>query len=403
MNSVIVTTVESFLKALKDTHIERKSTIPILQYAKVTPDRIVGTDLDLSTNVFYDGEGSGEFLIPYRQTLDALSGEKGKLVIEYTPGPVTYPKKKDENGFETDEDDTEKVPYEAAGFVSFTFGELVFRFNSMTLKNFPVQPEVSGTTVTIDRAEFATMLERTRFAISREESRYTLNGALFEIASGKARMVATDGHRLSLYESEHRAVDQVKALFPSSAIAWLDARAGKSDAIITIGTGDSESYITVTLGDRQLTARKLSGQFPNWEAIMPTKFQTFVNIPSPDKTAKTLARVAKCSDERSNAVRWAFDPVGGMIHAKSTERGEASAKLDCSVTFAPEEPKTNEETGETEEPVKELCIGLNANYIQEFLKLAKDTPAIMSLRDGNSFAMFSAGDNWKYVVMPMRM
>lgn len=444
----LVTTAEAFLKALKDgIKVEKRSTIPILGYVKVNGDNpsITATDLDTSSIIGLDGEGSGEFLIPYHAVKDVLTGEKGKLVVEYIPGPphiIANPDAKTDHAEPTmafdewltivetrlgkqlweDEDENGRSSTGAArlyalgvapewyaspdavkfdpGNVKVNINGCEYEFYGMRMDNYPVLPTVDGPSGYIPGEAFKELLERTSFAISREESRYTLNGALLILKGETARMVATDGHRLSLADVPG-AQGELQTLIPQAVINYLEPKAGADGVCITVG----EDSISFSMGNRQFISRKLTGQFPNYEAVMPRTFSVAYPIDTPATIAKTLARVAKCADERSGAVRWTLDPSGPQLHAESTERGKAKAQLPGIVI-----PVATETAGDSEpsDPQTVLSIGLNSAYIAEFLKIAGDEPVTMRLKDSQSAALFSShnennGHKWDYVVMPMRM
>jgi DNA polymerase-3 subunit beta len=201
----------------------------------------------------------------------------------------------------------------------------------------------------------------------------------------------------------------LQTLIPNDAIKYLQSKAGKHGVYIMAGKPKGEettSLLSFAIGNVQLITKKLTGQFPNYQAVMPAKFRLMMPIDSPSEIAKTLGRVAKCADERGGAVRWTLDPAAGaVISAESTGMGWAKAKLAASVIPIVTETAGDNESGDVESV---LTIGLQSEYISQFLKIAGDEPVTMNLRDGQSAAMFSAfnenkGYDWKYVVMPMRI
>lgn len=388
---IITTTAESFLSALKDSiKIDKKQNIPVLGYVRVTNSQITATDLDNWAVVQFEGTGVADFLLPYHQAVGVLSGEKGPLTIEFTQGKLLESKTKD------------AVKQYAPSHVKLSVSGCEYTFDSLSVTSYPVQTIVaSDKSSTIPSKAFGTLLERTKFAISREESRYTLNGLKLEITGGQARMVATDGHRLAVAESEATGAD-LDVLVSSSAVAWLYSKAGDTDVTIT----SDDTHTCFAMGDKFLVTRKMTGSFPNYQAVMPRKFSTIVNIPSADALGKTLTRVAKCADERSLAIVWDFDPSDPQIRANSHERGKASAKLDCSVigglSYRSQDSDENTEESDGKECTP-ITMGLCATYVSEFLKLAGKEPIKVMLKDASSAALFTMGANWQYVVMPMRI
>ena len=358
----ITTTVEAFLGALKASYPpERKSTIPVLSYARLTDNAITTTDLDSTTVTKFDAKGKIDCLIPYRLALDVLKGESGALTV---------------------------TPLEDH-WVLLKVGELEFKLQGMSAANFPAIPTPATTSLTLTGEVFTRMLTRTIFAISAEESRYTLNGALLLADStGAVTMVATDGHRLALVNEQGEG-NLEKTLIPRKALDYLKTRiSGK----VEIGLYKPEGHpgdTTFRTGNTILIARNLKGQFPNYEAVMPRDQKVTVQILDPVKFEDNLKRVAKCADERSGAIRLAFTDRGGVVSASSSERGEAQAPIACTVD------------GVTSVGI---TMGFNAGFILDLLKVTKKEPLTLSLRDNQSAGMFTVGEgNYRYVIMPMRL
>lgn len=359
----ITTTVEAFLGALKASYPpERKSTIPVLSYARLTDNAITTTDLDSTTVTKFDAKGKIDCLIPYRLALDVLKGESGALTV---------------------------TPLEDH-WVLLKVGELEFKLQGMSAANFPAIPTPATTSLTLTGEVFTRMLTRTIFAISAEESRYTLNGALLLADStGAVTMVATDGHRLALVNEQGEG-NLEKTLIPRKALDYLKTRiSGK----VEIGLYKPEGHpgdTTFRTGNTILIARNLRGQFPNYEAVMPRDQKVTVQILDPVKFEDNLKRVAKCADERSGAIRLAFTDRGGVVSASSSERGEAQAPIACTVD------------GVTSVGI---TMGFNAGFILDLLKVTKKEPLTLSLRDNQSAGMFTVGEGtgYRYAIMPMRL
>jgi DNA polymerase-3 subunit beta len=112
------------------------------------------------------------------------------------------------------------------------------------------------------------MIQRTLFAITQEESRYSLNGALLVLAPQEMRMVATDGHRLSMVSRivQFEGVDaEIRALVPRKTLLEILKLIG--DQELLVGFGRDENHLFFSVGDRRLVSRVLAGQFPNYEMV----------------------------------------------------------------------------------------------------------------------------------------
>jgi DNA polymerase-3 subunit beta len=357
----ITTTAESFLAAMKDMRVEKKTTIPVLTYVKLSGNTLTATDLDMWEVSTFEAKGSGEFLIPYKQAMNVLAGETGPLTIEFTPI------KKSKNPKESVD----------TASVKLTVNGCEFKFDSPSIANFPNVPDAAPTTLTFDGKEFRKLLDRVRFTISHEESRYTLNGALFTTGRDVFRMIGTDGYRMSYTELPMEGAPEFKALIPTCALDYLKSR---SNGKVEIGRNEHEA--TFRTGNVTMIVKLLNGQFPNWEAVLPRESPIKAKVTG--NILANLTKVSKCADERSGAVKFEFRTgEESFMSAESIDSGSAKAPL-AVVSDG------------------NLTIGLNSGYMMEFLKIAGDAEIEIGLRDSQSAVLFQT-DGWKYVAMPMRM
>src|SRR5579875_1804331 len=229
------------------------------------------------------------------------------------------------------------------------------------------------------------------FAISLEESRYTLNGALLVLKPTSITMVATDGHRLALIEVDHKFEgfsSETRVLIPKKAMNEVQRLAGEAGDEDMIQFGQDESHLFFQFGRRLLTSRKLTGQFPNYEAVLPRDVSKIVAIER-DELQDALRRVSQLADQRSHAVKFVLAKEGLEISASSPEYGEAKEAID------------KEYKGEP------VTIGFNAQYLLDFLAAAPEGPISFELKDEQSAGQLRPladdGSRYRYVVMPMRI
>jgi len=351
--------------------VEKKATIPILSNflleAKDGRVHLSATDLELglltSCAAKVKKEGSGT--VPARRLVD---------IVRSLP-----------------EADI-KLKVLENHWVQLTCERSSFKLVGMARDNFPALPAVPGTLAKVPGGALATLIKRTSFAVSSEESRYTLNGAMLMLKPDSAAMVATDGHRLAMVEQDV-TVDEVnndlRILVPRKAMGELEkllAQAG-DDAKVEVSKDDSHLFFTV--GDRVLISRLLTGQFPNYEAVLPKETPRIAEL---DKDAFTAAvrRVALLSDERSHAIRLQLDKGQLQLFSTSGEYGEAQEAIDA------------EYDGEAME------IGFNHQYILDFLGVLADGGKVrLELQDEQSAGQLrpvgEESHRYRYVVMPMRI
>ena len=359
----IITTAEALTAALKlGFKPDVGKTIPILGYVKVSANQVESTNLDNFTTAPLAAKGTGEVLLPYKQTLEVLNKEKGPLEIEFDV------KQKVKKG----------AP-EPHAQTALTVNGSTFKFDAMSKTNFPAFPEPAKIDIALDGKEFKTLLTRCLFAISHEESRYTLNGALLITTKDMLRMVATDGHRLSVAELPMKADAGLKILIHVDALEYLKTRLGD-----TVEIGATEAYVTIRTNGISLLTRRLAGQFPNWEAVMPRELPIKASVTETAAILPALVRVAKCADSRSGCVKWNFGNLATIIKAESSEHGSAEATLPIAI-------KSKDQ----------LTIGLNSGYVISFLKAIGNVPFEIGAKDSQSGVQFSV-DNFRHVVMPMR-
>src|SRR6266700_7127281 len=295
------------LKELTATQgvVERKTTIPILSnFLFEAADgklSITATDLDLSlrTSCATKVKKEGSCTIPARKLYDYV-----KLLPD---GDISI--KLLENHW-----------------ISIRCGRSNTKMVGMARANFPTLPVFpTAGVVKIPAQVLRGMIARTGFAIANEESRYTLNGALMVLKPESITMVATDGHRLAHVERNSEKFEgvsgELKTLVPKKAMDELKSLVDSTD-VETIEFAKDESTLFFRIGPRLLTSRELTGQFPNFEAVLPKDNNRSVTLHGEDLAA-AISRVAQFADERSRAVRLKLEKGELKLSASSTETGES--------------------------------------------------------------------------------
>src|SRR5579864_8620608 len=182
----------------------------------------------------------------------------------------------------------------------------------MAKENFPALPTMPHTLVKISAPILESLIAKTKFAISMEESRYTLNGALLILKPDTIAMVATDGHRLAVAEVDHTFTglsNEARTLVPKKAmneIQRLAAEAGE-DGQIEFARDDSHLFFQVDR--RLLISRILTGQFPNYEAVLPRDNNKTLVLERGELN-DAVRRVSQLADQRSHAVKFSVNHEG---------------------------------------------------------------------------------------------
>ena len=277
-------------------------------------------------------------------------------------------------------------------WVSIRCGRSNTKMVGMARSNFPSLPAFpTAGVVKIPAGVLREMIAKTTFAIANEESRYTLNGALMVLKPESITMVATDGHRLAHIERGGEKFEgvsgEMKTLVPKKAMDEIKSLLDSTD-VEAIDFAKDESTLFFRIGPRLLTSRQLTGQFPNYEAVLPKDNNKSVTVNCDDLTG-AIQRVAQFADERSRAVRMKIEKGELKISASSTETGES------------------EDSIETNYNGDSVTIGFNAAYLIDFLKATGSGEVRMEFKDAQSAGQLrpAEGDDYKYryIVMPMRI
>ena len=349
--------------------VEKRTTIPIL------------------SNVLIEARGDSVELTTTDLEIGMRSSCPAKVNAE---GSLTVPAKKLLDYIRLLDEGAVAVQVQENYWVQITARRARTRMVGMSRENFPALPALPATLARLRAGALLGMINKTIFAVSSEESRYTLNGALLVIRPESLLMVATDGHRLAHVEaaSATGVSGEVRALVGKKALAEIQRLLTEVGAGDAVDFGRDESHLFFKIGGRLLISRMLSGQFPNYEAVLPRESNRTVTLDR-DLLTAALRRVSQFADERSHAVRIQLGPDEVKLSCSSSESGES------------------EESLETEYSADPLAIGFNSQYLLDFLAAANSVLVKLEFRDEQSAAelrpVVEDGTQYRYIVMPMRV
>jgi DNA polymerase-3 subunit beta len=350
--------------------VERKTTIPILSnyLLEAVGDKLslTATDLDLSLRTSCNAKvrKEGACTVPARKLYDYV-----KLLPD-----ADIAIKLLENHW-----------------VSIRCGRSNTKMVGMAKSNFPSLPVFPSVgVIRIPTGVLRSMIAKTGFAIANEESRYTLNGALMVLKPESITMVATDGHRLAHIERSGEKFEgvsgEMKTLIPKKAMDELKSLLDSD--VEAIDFAKDESTLFFRVGQRLLTSRQLTGQFPNYEAVLPKDISKSIALHG-EELGAAIARVAQFADERSRAVRLRLEKGELKISASSTETGESEDSIEVAYDGDP------------------IAIGFNAQYLIDFIRATGSCNVKLELKDAQSAGQLrpAEGEDYKYryIVMPMRI
>ena len=360
--------------------VERKNTIPILANILVEAEKgagkidLVATDLEV--------------------------GLRSQCTAEVTTGGIlTLPAKKLYEIVRALPDTEVHITQSSVGAVNVAAERFSSRMQTLPREDFPALPGPTGSgTVTLPCDALREMVAKTQFAVTGEDTRYFLNGALLVFTGTSMSLVATDGHRLALVSARRDGAagegdattvedhEEARVILPKKTLWELARLLGDGEDMVVYERG--ENHLFFDIAGRQLVSRVLDAQFPAYERVIPKGNDKRVEFER-DRLSSAVKRVALLSSERSRAVKLKIDAGKVEISSSSPEVGEASEVL----------------LVEYEAAAVEICF--NAQYLLDFLAVVDSESVALEFKDEMSQAVLSPmsteGCDYTYVIMPMRI
>ncbi|MGF7159059.1 DNA polymerase-3 subunit beta [Rhodoligotrophos appendicifer] len=364
----------AFLKALNHVQsvVERRNTIPILSnvliHASEGEVRLSATDLDVEVveTVLADVAQAGATTAPAHMLYDIVRKlpDGSQLVIEQGPDN---------------------------GRIAVVAGRSRFALQALPPEEFPdLTAGDFSNSFTLQAAELKKMIERTRFAISTEETRYYLNGIYLHAIEGeggpKLRAVATDGHRLAQFELTlpAGAAAMPGVIIPRKTVLEVHRLLDDQNASVEISL--SASKIRFGFDGIVLTSKLIDGTFPDYERVIPKHNDKVLEIDT-KLFAQAVDRVSTISSEKGRAVKLHISSGRVVLTVNNPESGSA------------------EEEVAADYDSEELDIGFNARYLLDIAGQFGGDNARMLLADAGSPTVIRDADDASalYVLMPMRV
>ncbi len=354
--------------------VERKNTIPIL------------------ANVLLEAASSGEVKM---LATDLEVGLRSKCQATVSkPGSLTLPAKKLYEIVKALPETDVRIEEDKGG-VKVAADRFDSRMQTLPREDFPTLPEPTGNiSATLKRDVLRQMVSKTQFAITGEDTRYFLNGALFLLRPDAMGLVSTDGHRLAHINVAREAAtgkakgseEEVRVILPRKTLLELGRLLAEGEGDILYERG--ENHLFFSIGGRLLISRMIDGQFPAFERVIPKSNDKHVEFDR-DRLTAAVKRVALLSNERSRAVKVQIDKGKVEIASSSPEFGEAKEVLMVDYAAAP------------------VTICFNAQYVLDFLGVVETDTVSLDFKDEMSQAVLkpvgAEGYEYTYVIMPMRI
>jgi len=362
----------TLLKGLGHVHsvVERRNTIPILSNVLIEADegsgiRLMATDLDLQINetVEADVSESGATTVPAHTLFDIVrklpEGSQVELIA-------------------------------AEGRMQVNAGRARFSLATLPRDDFPVIAEGElPTRFELPAATLRQIIDKTRFAISTEETRYYLNGIYLHVADEAQpvlRAAATDGHRLArvTVPRPEGAQGMPGVIIPRKCVAELRKLLEEVDGTVQLSL--SESKIRFDLGNAVLTSKLIDGTFPDYSRVIPTANDKLLTI-DPRGFEEGVDRVSTIASERTRAVKMALDRDRVTLSVTSPENGTAAEEVPADYA------------------AEGFEIGFNARYLMDILAQIEGDTVEVHLADAAAPTLLRENDKAAalYVLMPMRV
>jgi len=355
----------------------RKTTLPILSHILLEweKDSLYLTGTDLETGI--------------REELMAKIHEKGKAsvsakklyeIVRELPDQTIHIRKKDNQ------------------WITLQCGKSLFNLAGLDPEEFPsLPPYQEGNFSTVSTGLIREMIEKTVFAASNEESRYHLNGVLFTQTKQGAeeilRMVATDGHRLSLVDRQNKkifSIEEKGIIMPKKGILEVKKIIGDRDGEEEIGIYFNSTHGFFKLGKSLTVIRLIEGEFPEYEQVIP-KGNDKKLIMAKDRIVSSLKRVSTMANERMEGVKFSLKMNSLEMSSTHQDFGDAQEEVEVVYDGPP------------------LQVGFNARYLIEALNVIDAEEVLMELKDEGSPGILKPSSpprgvsNQISIIMPMRL
>jgi DNA polymerase-3 subunit beta len=355
----------------------RKTTLPILSHILLEWEKaslyLTGTDLETGI----------------REELTAKINEKGNAsvsakklyeIVRELPEEAIHIRKKDNQ------------------WITLQCGKSIFNLAGLDPEEFPSLPAYQeGNFSTVSTGLIREMIEKTVFAASNEESRYHLNGVLFaqarQAGEEMLRMVATDGHRLSLVDRQNKkisGIDEKGIIMPKKGILEVKKIIGDRNGEEEMGIYFNATHGFFKLGKSLTVIRLIEGEFPEYEQVIP-KGNDKKLVMLKERIVSSLKRVSTMANERMEGVKFSLKINSMEMSSAHQDFGDAQEEVEVAYDGPP------------------LQVGFNARYLIEALNVIDTEEVLMELKDDGSPGILKPSSpapgvsNQISIIMPMRL
>lgn len=355
---------EGFVNAIQIVQnvVSAKSALPILANMLLITQgnsiKLITTDLDVGISC----------LIP---------------VNTQEPGAITVPTKRFGDIVRELPGDSATITCKKNNMITIETGSCQFKIMGLPAEEFPKLPEFKDKEIIrLEQAHLKDMLRLTSFAVSTDESRYVLNGILFNIQRNNLTMVATDGKRLAIINKKLPEVFErdINIIIPIKTVQELNRNLQEEgDLSLTIG----QNQVMFDLGNVTIISRLIEGEFPDYRQVVPPASEHKVRIKR-DEFLLAIKRAALLTTPDYQAVKFEVFKDKLVVSKSTPDIGESSESV-------PIEYKG-----------KEVVIGFNPTYLMDVLKNLDNEVVDLELTDSEKPGVIRS-EGYVYIVLPMRL
>ena len=346
--------------------VERRHTLPILSNllleAKNNNIQLTATDLEMQISLNIESKFAGELST-------TISAKKLLDICRALPEAV----------------DIDMVSNDSR--ITVKAGKSRFNLQTLPAADYPVMTKAAGNSTHIQISQIAlkNLLKQVEFAMAQQDIRYYLNGLLLEVNENKLNIVGTDGHRLSFTSTTlSKSYEKTDVILPRKTVIELIKLLNDSDEEVNIDFNAGQ--VNFTFSDIQLISKVIDGKFPDYHRVIPVGHQNTFSV-NRLAVLTAMQRASILSNEKYRGIRMVISNNNLKLISTNTEQEEAEEELE--IDYAKDG----------------LDIGFNVTYLIDVLNNVSDETINFSFADANSSCLITIpnDDNYKYVVMPMRI
>ena len=346
--------------------VERRHTLPILSNllleAKSNNIQLTATDLEMQISLNIESKFTGELST-------TISAKKFLDICRSLPDGV----------------DIDMLSSESR--ITVKAGKSRFNLQTLPAADYPVMTKVAGNgiRIKISQIEFKRLLKQVEFAMAQQDIRYYLNGLLLEVNENKLNLVGTDGHRLSFTSTTlNETYDKTEVILPRKTVVELIKLLDDSENEVSIEI--SAGQVNFAFNEIKLISKVIDGKFPDYHRVIPTGHQNTFSV-NRVAVLTAMQRASILSNEKYRGIRMVLSANNLKLISTNTEQEEAEEELE--IDYAKDA----------------MDIGFNVTYLIDVLNNTQQENVNFSFADANSSCLITVpdDDNYKYVVMPMRI